>query len=344
VVAQRVHSLPTGDLGAIRTAAVTRDGGTLFTAGDDGVIRSWQLSTDLRERGTMPVAGKVTAIAIHSDGSRLAVVTDHQRVIDRFGTTREHEVRPAQTSRLLLAFRVPHDARPNDPAIAIEVRDRIAVVHAFDDGGSTEQARFPLPDNATPVSADVSPDGARVAVGDDRGRVFVWSIQDNKLHATIDCGFRGPVRRVQLSYDGRQAAAPSVGNTLGVWSVDDQTTRLVVSADDQSVFRFIGAGDRLAIAGRGGMIRVWSLHTSREEFTLYGHIGRVTGLGIAPDGRTLVSGGANGEVKFWEWRTGQEVLSLRRHTGPVTDIEFSANGKLLVTAGDGQLAVWEARE
>jgi WD40 repeat protein len=82
----------------------------------------------------------------------------------------------------------------------------------------------------------------------------------------------------------------------------------------------------------------------REELVLFGHVGRVTGLGASPDGRTLVSGGANGEVRFWDARTGQALFAMRRHAGPVTHLEFAASGKLLVTAGDGHLAVWDARE
>jgi WD40 repeat protein len=344
VVAKQVYSFPTGDIGVVRAAATTRDGGTLFTAGDDGVIRSWQLGADLRERAALAVVGKVTSVGIHPDSGRVAVVTDQQRVIDRFGSNGDHQVGSPHPGRPVLAVRIPSDAPPGEPPTAVEVRDRAAVLCTLRDGGSTEQARFALPDDATPVSAHFSPDGARLAVGDDRGRVFVWNLQDRTTRVTIDCGFRGPVRRVALSHDGRLVAAPAVGGMIGVWAVDDPAARIAIAADDQTVFRFIGTGDRLATAGRGGVVRVWSIGTGREEFTLHGHVGRVTGLGVSPDGRTLVSGGATGEVKFWEWRTGQEVLSLRRHTGPVTEIEFAANGKLLVTAGDGQVAEWEVRE
>ena len=79
--------------------------------------------------------------------------------------------------------------------------------------------------------------------------------------------------------------------------------------------------------------------------TLFGHVGRVTGLGGSPDGRTLVSGGATGEVKFWDLadRAGTASASAR-HSTPVTVVEFAASGKFLVTAGDGQFAVWDARE
>jgi WD40 repeat protein len=82
----------------------------------------------------------------------------------------------------------------------------------------------------------------------------------------------------------------------------------------------------------------------REELTMFGHVGRVTGLGVSPNGRTLVSGGLTGEVRMWDARTGMELIGLRRHSSAVTLVEFSADGRVLVTAGDGQLATWDARE
>ncbi|MBY0457193.1 MAG: hypothetical protein K2V38_07640, partial [Gemmataceae bacterium] len=106
--------------------------------------------------------------------------------------------------------------------------------------------------------------------------------------------------------------------------------------------RFLPGGDRVAVAGRDGVVRVWTTG-GREELTLFGHVGRVTGLGVSPDGRTLVSGGATGEVRFWDVRTGQELCVWRRHAVPVTVIEFAAGGKFLVTGGDGQIATWDAR-
>jgi WD40 repeat protein len=77
--------------------------------------------------------------------------------------------------------------------------------------------------------------------------------------------------------------------------------------------------------------------------TLHGHIGRVTGIGLSPDGRTLVTGDSTGETKFWDMRTSFEVFSVRRHSSAITTIEFSTNGRLLVTGGHGQLAIWDAR-
>jgi WD40 repeat protein len=126
-----------------------------------------------------------------------------------------------------------------------------------------------------------------------------------------------------------------------VWAVENGESLGKIDADDQAAFAFLPQ-ERVVTAGRDGVVRVRSF-SGREEMSLLGHVGRVTGVGVSPDGRTLVSGGATGEVKFWDLRTGAELLGLRRHSTPVTVVEFAANGKLLVTGGDGQLAVWDAR-
>ena len=79
---------------------------------------------------------------------------------------------------------------------------------------------------------------------------------------------------------------------------------------------------------------------------MLGHVGRVTGLAVSPDGQTLASGSGTGDVKLWDLRTGQELIELRRHNGPVIVAEFAPNGRLMLTggmtAGGGELTFWEA--
>src|SRR5581483_10783354 len=101
----RSYELPTGDLGDVRAGAVTRDGRTLFTAGDDGIIRSWDLATDLRDRGAVAAAGPVTAIGVDPDGRSFAVAAGDS-VRTAFGTTDE---RPGPGGHVFVALRILKD-------------------------------------------------------------------------------------------------------------------------------------------------------------------------------------------------------------------------------------------
>ena len=205
-----------------------------------------------------------------------------------------------------------------------------------------ERLRAAMPDDRTPACAAFSTDAQLVAVGDDTGRVGVWSVAERTFLGAFDTGLRRPVRRVVFCDDNRFVAAPTATG-VGVWAVGRSEVVVEVPADDRAVFRLLPQGDRIVVAGRDGAVRVWSLG-GKEELAMFGHVGRVTGLGVAPNGRTIVSGGATGEVRFWDSRTGTELMSLRRHSSAVTVVEFSIDGRALVTAGDGQFAVWDARE
>jgi WD40 repeat protein len=324
--------LPTGDLGAITAGAFAPSGAVLFTGSSDGIVRAWDVARDARERAA-EFTPRVRTLAVSADGSRYFTQTAHHAT--RFDVQ--------GGSKLLEAPKPLLAARPADggEVDGVTFDGPAVVVSEFTGNTSIERVRFALPRGHLPTSAALSADSLRLAVGDSTGRVSVWNLTDRELAGTVETGTGMPVGRVELSSDGRSVAAPAKGG-VSVWTVGAAEPVMTCAADAGAAFRFVPGGERFATAGRDGAVRVWNL-MGREELTLFGHVGRVTGLGTSPDGRTLVSGGANGEVRFWDARTGQPLFTMRRHTSAVTHIEFAANGKLLVTAGDGHLALWDAR-
>lgn len=332
------QEFPTGDIGPVRAGVYSPDGKTLFTAGADGVIRSWNLPSDARDLGVTTV-GRVTAIGVHPSvarpGSGEFVITTDTELTEFEKGSRKATVVEGGERRFRAVQLLENGTRRG---VVFDGRD--AVVCSV--GGVVEERlRVKLPDYLTPTAASLTPDGVRLAVGDDSGRVSVWAVKDKTAVGTIDTGHRRPVRDITISDDGLYIAARTTTG-VGVWVIGTPERLTTVPADEQAAFRFLPAGARIAVAGRDGVVGVWTVG-GREEMKLFGHVGRVTGLGATPDGRTLVSGCATGEVKFWDLRTAQELFGLRRHSTPVTVIEFSADGKLLVTGGEGQVAVWDTR-
>jgi WD40 repeat protein len=328
------YSLPTGDVGAVTAGVVTRDGQTLFTGGEDGIIRSWVLGGEPLQR-SVRVDVECLAIAVHPDGHRVMASTGAS-LTDYLGTARETNF--SAGGRGFTALRIPAEG----PAQGLELLDRSVVMRNPWMVTDEAMARFEVPDGARPLCADLAADGSRLAVGDDRGRVLIWTVNPVERVGIIDSGSRDRIDRVILSNDGKRIAART-RNGISICSVDDPRTLVTIPADDQVVFRFVPDGTRLIGGDRSGVVRVWSAD-GREEEALYGHVGRIAGIGISPDGRTVVSGGATGEVKFWDLRTGLEIMSFNRHSGPVTMVEFARNGKLLVTGGSGQIGFWETAD
>lgn len=323
--------LPTGDLGDVTAGAFSPSGAVLFTGSADGVIRAWDVARDAAERGAAPTA-PVRALAVSPDGARYVTQTDHHAT--RYDGPRGRAL--LGNARPLVAARVLDGGEVE----GVTFDGSAVAVTEFGGTPGPERVRYALPLGRIPEAAALSADGTRLAVGDSTGRLTVWQIGEREPVGTIDTGTGRPVRRVALSADGRAAAAHTAAGVT-VWAVGLPEPQFTCAADEHATFRF-AAGDRLLTAGRDGAVRVWGT-MGREELALFGHVGRVTGLGVSPDGRTYASGGANGEVRLWDARTGAELLALRRHTAPVTHLEFAAGGKLMVSAGDAQLAVWDAR-
>jgi WD40 repeat protein len=313
-------------------ALTARYGDAVFTAGDDGVIRVWEAAASPTSSAA---PAPVTAIGVYPDGREFLAATTAGGVVSYRGTN----TRPVLPDGGPV-FAVVRGRR-DGPPFALAARDRAAVAYHLLPDGPRELFRIRPPDGAAVTAIDLSGDETRLAVGDDRGRVTIWGVSDRKRIGTVETGRPGPVRRLSISHDGTVVAAPAPGG-VGVWAVGEDKPPVVVGGDDGTTFRLFPAGDWLATGGRGA-VRVWNSATGYEEYGLFGHVGRVTGLAVSPDGRTLVSGAANGEVKFWDLRTGQELLGVRRHMGPVTAIEFADGGSYLVTAGV-QVAGWESRD
>ena len=320
--------LPTGDTGDVTAGAFSPDGKTLFTGSQDGTIRACDVARDPSARGASR-AEPVHSLSVSADGTRLLYASAHHVVHSR-------RTLLARSDRCVVVCTLP-----DDTALCVWFEKREVVVGELGANSTSERLRAALPDGRAPTAAALSIDGTTLLVGDDAGRVTAWAVAEKRVLNTFDTGTGKPVKRVVLSDDGRHVAVP-VANGVGVWAVGFGERITTVEADDGAAFRFIPGAERLAVSGRDGAIRVWNFGGG-DPLVLFGHVGRVTGIGCSPDGRTLVTGGATGEVKFWDLRTGQELLGLRRHCTAVTVIEFSASGKVLVTAGEGQLAVWDAR-
>ena len=119
---------------------------------------------------TDPFASESTrAIAVHPDGLQVMVSTP-AALMTHVATLQETTA--ATTERGFAAHWMPGDG----PAQGVEFVDRSVVVRDPAVSSSAPVARFELLDGASPVSAYLSGDGTRLAVGDDRGRVTVWTI------------------------------------------------------------------------------------------------------------------------------------------------------------------------
>jgi hypothetical protein len=74
---------------------------------------------------------------------------------------------------------------------------------------------------------------------------------------------------------------------------------------------------------------------------LEGHTGRVTALGLLPDGH-LASGSADGTIRLWDLSSGAETSQLEGDSGGVTALWLLPDGRLASGSADGTIRLWDS--
>ncbi len=194
-------------------------------------------------------------------------------------------------------------------------------------------------------AVDWSPDGARIAIGDDEGAVEVLTAEGRRLWRQVE--HQSGVRDVRWSPAGRRLASTAEDRTVRVWNVQEGTVRVVVQTRGERGFvvplSWSPDGRRLACGGAevalldaetGEKLDGWSVSGEREW-----------GLSWSPDGSHLAAGFRSGRIWLREDRTRNELALPDGHTKYVRRLAWTRDGRRLASVSlDATIRVWDVQE
>jgi WD40 repeat protein len=181
-----------------------------------------------------------------------------------------------------------------------------------------------------------SPDGSRLASGDDTGEVRIWDLSDGRLLCTRQAH---QATIWDICYSTNLLVTASTDQSVRLWDAESLTEKAVLRGHSSEVWKVALSPDAtlLASSGKDGSVRIWSLRQQRGALVPARHVGFWQWPVFSQDGAFLAVGESPG-VNVRRTDDGSVVRTLAQALRPIA---FTSGDRELITLGGaGELQFW----
>jgi WD40 repeat protein len=292
-----LHTL-TGHSG--NTLAISRDGNTLASGGDDKIIKLWDLNTARLVNSVMGHSQAVTSIAFSPKAALLATASDDKSIkLWHWPSLQEiasfnghsHAVKSVCFS-------------PDGEILVSGGWDKQVKLWNISNGKEI----FTLEAHQLQVSAvTFSPQGEILATASFDRTVRLWQLAQmpNRPRCNLIGTLSGHTRAVlaiAFSPDGKILATGSDDNTIKLWDVNTGQLIDTLLGHSWSVVAvtFTADNETLISASWDKTIKLWKVSTTKEIATLASHLDSVCAVAANPVAQMIASGSRDKTIKFWK--------------------------------------------
>ncbi len=339
----------TGPEEPVSVLAFSPDGGRLAAAGEDRIIRIWEVATGRLLGSLLRHSDRIDDLAWHPEG-RFLVSGGWDRTARVWDTTTFEPVILLNTHAeqvTALAFHPDGTLLAcADSANTIHIWEPLAGKELHVLNGHQDEIRC----------LAFSPDGRFLASGGADRVIYFWEPREGRPLSSPGRPV-APRSHLVLSPDGRQLTSTCGGLELRRWETASGESG--VRPEDPSQIEVLAGspdGRWLAGGGKDNKVYLWEAASGQLRGVLEGQAGRVGALAFSPDSALVASASVtDGTVWLWDVVAREPVLVIpvAADACSVETLAFHPEGRLLAVGGidwlatggsDGAVCLWDIRE
>jgi WD40 repeat protein len=282
----------------VTALAFSPDGKTLFSASNDGTVKSWNPSTGALEQTHEEPGTEIHSIAFAADSSFLALGAVGPNGHGYVALVSNSAAGLGPTSRKIPVDNVSGLALSPDHK-TLAVGNGSSSVNLWDTASGALQKTLEGQDTS-PNTVAFSPDGKTLAGGGVGYPVTIWDMATGQIKQLT--GHTSDIYEVAFSSDGQTLASASRDGTIKLWDLRTNSLIRTLGHDETNGDAVTFSNDGKTVAGTlAEDVKLWNVQTGSLEQTVTGVPGAtsVGALAFAPDGKTIATGCRDGSLKIW---------------------------------------------
>jgi len=325
----------TGHTDYITHLRLIREGKVCISISNDGTVKLWSLP-EKKEIGTLRVIEKhISGFATLNNERFCLIVSTDSMVVKLWDLESCTEVISfAGHTGQILSVALTQD----EQHFLTGSNDATMKIWSLARESEDRELRFPETNSTMEVTENL------VIVPSDYD-IRVWSIEDNKELAVIQCDF-DICRCVTVTDDHRYLLLSSDDYSIKLWDLATTTELFTFTGHTKKVVCFACTPDSQFFLSSGwDSLKLWNLADKYLVKSLNIDCG-INDMVVAPDGQHLISiHGKGGIIEIWSLPGLTLLVELSGHVGVGTGIDITEDGKTLASCGsDKTVRLWSFEE